>query len=75
MPTALPPASRKPFGRQPANYAPAMLSRGVSVIRGKTLIINLPGSPKAVEESLDVFLGAIPHGLGLLRGTVENCAR
>ncbi len=53
----------------------AMLSRGVSVIRGKTLIINLPGSPKAVEESLDVFLDTIPHGLGLLRGTVENCAR
>lgn len=53
----------------------AMLSRSVSVIRGKTLIINLPGSPKACMESMDVFLDTIPHGLGLLRGTVEDCAR
>ena len=53
----------------------AMLSRAVSVIRGKTLIINLPGSPKACMESMDVFLDTIPHGLGLLRGTVHDCAR
>ncbi len=53
----------------------AMLSRSVSVIRGRTLIINLPGSPKACMESMDVFLDTIPHGLGLLRGTVEDCAR
>lgn len=46
----------------------AMLSRGVSVIRGKTLIVNLPGSPKACMESMDVFLEALPHGLELLRG-------
>ena len=46
----------------------AMLSRAVSVIRGKTLIVNLPGSPKACRESMDVFLHVIPHGLGLLRG-------
>lgn len=46
----------------------AMLSRGVSVIRNSTLIINLPGSPKAVKESLDVIIEALPHGLGLLRG-------
>ncbi len=46
----------------------AMLSRGVSVIRNSTLIINLPGSPKAVVESLDVIIEALPHGLGLLRG-------
>lgn len=46
----------------------AMLSRGVSVIRNSTLIINLPGSPKAVRESLDVIIEALPHGLGLLRG-------
>ncbi len=46
----------------------AMLSRGVSVIRGTTLIINLPGSPKAVTEALDVIIEALPHGLGLLRG-------
>ena len=53
----------------------AMLSRAVSVIRGKTLIINLPGSPKACMESMDVFLDTIPHGLGLLRGAVHDCAR
>ena len=47
--------------------AHAMLSRAVSVIRGRTLIINLPGSPKACMESMDVFLGAIPHAMGLLR--------
>lgn len=53
----------------------AMLSRAVSVIRGKTLIINLPGSPKACMESMDVFLDTLPHGMGLLRGTVHDCAR
>ena len=53
----------------------AMLSRAVSVIRGKTLIINLPGSPRACMESMDVFMDALPHGLGLLRDTVRDCAR
>ena len=53
----------------------AMLGRGASVIRGKTLIINLPGSPKACMESMDVFLDAIPHGMALLRNEVEDCAR
>ncbi len=53
----------------------AMLSRGVSVIRGKTLIINLPGSPKACMESMDVFMDAIPHAMGLLRNEVQDCAR
>ncbi len=53
----------------------AMLSRGVSVIRGKTLIINLPGSPKACMESMDVFMDSIEHGMGLLRNEVHDCAR
>lgn len=53
----------------------AMLSRATSVIRGKTLIINLPGSPKACMESMDVFLDTLPHGLGLLRSEVQDCAR
>lgn len=53
----------------------AMLSRAVSVIRGKTLIINLPGSPKACQECMDVFLDTIPHGLDLLRGEGGECAR
>lgn len=46
----------------------AMLSRGVSVIRDNTLIVNLPGSPKAVGECLSFILPSLQHGLGLLRG-------
>lgn len=53
----------------------AMLSRGVSVIRGKTLIVNLPGSPKAVKESMDCIVDQLPHGLNVLLGRVSNCAR
>lgn len=53
----------------------AMLSRAVSVIRKKTLIINLPGSPKACQECMDVFLDTIPHGLDLLRGETQDCGR
>ena len=53
----------------------AMLSRAVSAIRHRTLIINLPGSSKACMETMDVFMDTIPHGLGLLRGTVHDCAR
>lgn len=52
----------------------SMLSRGVSVIRGKTLIVNLPGSPKACMESMDVFLDVIPHAFELLRGNATDCA-
>lgn len=50
----------------------AMLSRGASVIRGKTLIVNLPGSVKAVRESLGFIMKALPHGLGILRGSADN---
>ncbi|MCC6442493.1 MAG: MogA/MoaB family molybdenum cofactor biosynthesis protein [Armatimonadetes bacterium] len=46
----------------------AMLSRGVSGIRGSTLIVNLPGSPRAVREGLSVVLPVLEHGLRLLRG-------
>lgn len=53
----------------------AMLSRAVSVIRGKSLIINLPGSPKACMESMDVFMDALPHAIELLRGQASECAR
>ena len=53
----------------------AMLSRAASVIRGKTLIINLPGSPKACMESMDVFMDQLPHALALLRGTPQDCGR
>lgn len=51
----------------------AMLSRAVAGIRKKTLIINLPGSPKAVKESLEYILPALGHGLGILRGTDGEC--
>lgn len=53
----------------------AMLSRGVSVIRGKTLIINLPGSPKAACENLGFLLRALPHGLDILLKRDGECAR
>ena len=53
----------------------AMLSRGVSVIRGGTLIVNLPGSPKAVRESLEYVLDTLPHGLDILSGRGGECAR
>lgn len=52
----------------------AMLSRAVSGIRKKTLIVNLPGSPKAVRESLEYVLPHLDHGLGILRGTEGECA-
>ena len=53
----------------------AMLSRGVSVIRKNTLIINLPGSPKAVQESLGFILDGLSHGLKVLRNSVSECGR
>ena len=52
----------------------AMLSRGASVIRGQTLIINLPGSPKAVRENLEAVLPALDHGLAILTGRDGECA-
>lgn len=53
----------------------AMLSRAVSGIRKKSLIINLPGSPKAVEESLDYILDSVHHGLEILTDRAHDCAR
>jgi len=53
----------------------AMLSRAVAGIRKKTLIVNLPGSPKAVEECLGFILPALGHGLEILTETTGECAR
>jgi len=53
----------------------AMLSRAVAGARGHTLIINLPGSPKAVRECLSFIRPAIPHALELLRGEGGECGR
>ena len=51
----------------------AMLSRGISVIRRQTLIINLPGSPKAVKENLGFILPALGHGLDIMLGLDGEC--
>lgn len=53
----------------------AMLSRAVAGTRGRTLIINLPGSPRAVRENLEVVLPALPHALEILQGKGGECAR
>jgi molybdenum cofactor synthesis domain-containing protein len=52
-----------------------MLSRAVAGIRKRTLIVNLPGSPKAVEECLDYILPELDHGLEILLGETDNCGR
>jgi molybdenum cofactor synthesis domain-containing protein len=53
----------------------AMLSRGVSGIRGETLIINLPGSPKAVSEIVEYIIDTVGHGLDLIKKGSQECGR
>jgi molybdopterin adenylyltransferase len=53
----------------------SMLSRAVAGIRGQTLIINLPGSPIAVKENLEVIIDIIPHAIEKIKGDTEECAR
>jgi molybdenum cofactor synthesis domain-containing protein len=53
----------------------AMLSRAVAGVRGTTLIINLPGSPRAVRENLGAVLDALPHAIEKIKGSTEDCAR
>jgi len=52
----------------------AMLSREVCGTRNKTIIINLPGSPKAVRECLSVILPALPHAIEIIKGEAAECA-
>ena len=52
----------------------AVLSRAVAGVRGKCLIINLPGSPKAVRECLEVVLPAVPHAVEIIKGEVTEHA-
>ncbi|AGB41193.1 molybdenum cofactor synthesis domain protein [Halobacteroides halobius DSM 5150] len=53
----------------------AMLSRAVAGVRNESLIINLPGSPKAVEECLEVVLPVLTHAVKLIKDQVKECAR
>lgn len=53
----------------------AWLSRATAGIRGRTLIVNLPGSPRAAVENLEAAVGPLAHGLDILRGGPATCAR
>ncbi len=53
----------------------AMLSRAISGIRNDTLIINLPGSPKAVTETLEYIINPVQHGIDVIKGDNYECAR
>jgi len=53
----------------------AVLSRGVAGILGETLVVNLPGSPKGVRESLDIILPVLAHGINILKGWEKECGR
>lgn len=52
----------------------AMLSRAVAGVRGNTLIINMPGSPKAIKEGLEIVMDVIPHAVEKIKGGTEDCA-
>ena len=52
----------------------AMLSRAIAGVRGNTLIINLPGSPKAVKEGLEAVMEVIPHAIEKIKGSTAECA-
>ncbi len=61
---------------QSLKYTPlAILSRAVAGVRKRTLIVNLPGSPKAVKECLEAILPALPHAMETVRGQAAECAQ
>lgn len=66
------PEAMRAFGLQKTPHA--MLSRAVCGVRRQTLIINLPGSPRAVRENLGVVMPALPHALEVVCGLAANCA-
>ncbi len=53
----------------------AMLSRAIAGIRGRSLIVNLPGSPRGVRENLAAIIPALPHGLAILKGEAGECGQ
>lgn len=53
----------------------AMLSRAIAGVKGQTLIINMPGSPKAVKEHMEVILDVIPHAIEKIKGDTKECGR
>lgn len=60
-------------GRRKTPYA--MISRAVAGVRGKTLIINLPGSPRAVQENMEVILPVLSHTIEKIKGSTEECGK
>ena len=52
----------------------AMLSRAVAGVRGQTLIVNLPGSPKAVKEGLEAIMDVLVHAIEKIKGSTDECA-
>lgn len=58
-----------------AKHPMAMLSRGVCGIRGRTLIINFPGSPRGVEECFEVIKGVLPHSVELIKGNTRHIGK
>jgi molybdopterin adenylyltransferase len=69
------PGMAEAMRRQSAAVTPhAMISRALAGIRGRTLIINLPGSPKAARENLSVLLPALPHAIEKINGDEKECA-
>jgi molybdenum cofactor synthesis domain-containing protein len=66
------PEAMRAYSLQKTNRA--MLSRSIAAIRGQTLIINLPGSPRAAQENLECILPTLEHGLAIMIGTAKDCA-